>query len=107
MTPEERVVVNMALRWSRGWNTDEHLQLAVQALRISRLPLQGPEPIPCMVRAMHSDTMFCILPKGHVGLPGREGARWKNGWHMGRAGGTPPRGGGMRTFQVWSERTNP
>lgn len=101
MTPEEKAVIARALRWSRGWDTDECLRLAVQALSISRRPLEGPEPIPCMARAEHSATMFCILPKGHVGLPGRDGERWVDS-HMGRAAGTPPRGGGMRTFRVWS-----
>jgi hypothetical protein len=102
MTPEEDTVIRLALRWHRGWITDKPLATAVQALRISRRPIQGPDPIPCMVRAMHSDTMFCILPKGHVGLPGREKTeRWVD-YHMGRAAGTPPRGGGMRTFRVWS-----
>lgn len=100
MTPEEDVVIRLALRWHRGWVTDKPLATAVQALRISRQPLQGPEPIPCMARAVHSDTMFCILPKGHVGLPDRrdEGDRW-NGYHRGYAAGTPPHGGGVRIFR--------
>lgn len=101
MTPEELKLIAVAQKWASGRADDAALRFAVHALRISRQPLQGPEPIPCMARASHSATMFCILPKGHVGLPGREGSRWVDGWHMGRAGGTPPRGGGMRTFRVW------
>jgi hypothetical protein len=99
MTPEEDLVIRLTLRWHRGWITDDYLHHAVQALKISRQPMQGPEPIPCMVRATHSATMFCLLPKGHVGLPGRDGGRWID-YHQGRAGGTPPRGGGLRVFRV-------
>lgn len=101
MTPEEGLVIRLTLRWHRGWITDDFLHLAVQALKISRQPLQGPEPIPCMVRAEHSATMFCHLPKGHEGSePETYGARWGFSYHEGRAAGTPPRGGGLRRFRV-------
>jgi hypothetical protein len=67
-TPEEKAVIKAALRWQRKPNADTVADLltAAQALRISRRPLEGPEPIPCMARARHSATMFCILPKGHA-----------------------------------------
>lgn len=66
-TPEEKAVIKAALRWQQHpISAAEDLRLAVQALRISRRPLEGPEPIPCMARARHSATMFCILPKGHA-----------------------------------------
>jgi hypothetical protein len=67
MTPEEKLVIRVALLWDRDGITDDQLHLVIQQLRISRQPLQGPEPIPCMARASHSTTMFCVLPKGHPG----------------------------------------
>ena len=101
VTPEEKAVIAQALRWSRGWVDDRTLQLAVQALKVSRQPEQGPDPIPCMVRAEHSATMFCILPKGHDGSePETYGGTWGWSYHEGIAGGTPPRGGGRRQFKV-------
>lgn len=102
MTPEENMVIRVALLWDRGGIIDDQLHLVIQQLRISRQPLQGPEPIPCMVRAPHSATMFCILPKGHEGSkPEMLGSDfWGFSYHVGIAGGTPPRGGGRRSFKV-------
>jgi hypothetical protein len=104
MTPEEKTVIALALRWARGWATDEQLQRAIQELKISRQPLQGPELIPCMARARHSATMFCVLPKGHVGIPNRSRDSWRwAGMHQGYAAGMPPRGGGVRVFYAREE----
>lgn len=104
MTPEERSVIRAACRWAlvsdrveRLWEESEiGLALAVQALRVSRQPEQGPEPIPCMARASHSATMFCVLPKSHKGSEPEE---WHESWgysyHQGVAAN-----GSRRRFRV-------
>ncbi|MBW8792152.1 MAG: hypothetical protein JF597_00675 [Streptomyces sp.] len=95
-TPEEKAVIKAALRWQRKPNADTvaDLLIAVQALRISRRPLEGPEPIPCMARARHSATMFCTLPKGHD----TQGLGGYGNWHEGLAAD-----GSHRTFYTEDE----
>jgi hypothetical protein len=77
MTPEEKALIATALKWQLGrkGGSDAELRDAAQAVRISRLPAQGPEAIPCMV-GCDNGSMFCILPKGHEGSFIPSDAEW-------------------------------
>lgn len=103
-TPQEKALIRAALAWQEHPN-DVRLQFNLfslaQAVRISRQPLQGPEPMPCMVRAENSATMFCHLPQGHPGSePEPLSPRYPGGfsYHQGRA-----RNGSIRRFKVWED----
>lgn len=100
MTPEERAVINAAVRWAARGGSDRGLQLqiAVQALHTSRQPLHTVEPTPCGVYANNSATMFCVLPAGHQdSRPDQYGYSI----HAGYLGGQPTAGGihGRRVFR--------
>jgi hypothetical protein len=101
VTPEEKRVIHAALMLSNK-DTPERVAAvrdAAQALRISRRPVEGPAPIPCMVRATHSATMSCDLPKDHPGskLGSSELERgYGYGSHSGLASD-----GSRRWFNVW------
>lgn len=126
MTPEERAVLNAALKWHRtlidqrsphvSHAAQERLKAACQALRISDQPEHTVDPIPCMAPAPHSATMFCILPRGHdmpegVAAMRRDRPWWTKVHHMGYAGGNPDNG--RRAFRYsafqdtmeWHERS--
>lgn len=102
-TPEERAVIKAALAWTRKETPERatDLRVAAQRLRVSRRPVEGPEVIPCMVRAEHSAVMFCHLPKGHEGsvpeplFPGYGGGFTE---HEGVAANN----NGVRRFRVWT-----
>jgi hypothetical protein len=102
VTPEEKAVIHAALMWSNKQTPERvtDLHVAVRALRVSRQPIQGPEAIPCMVKAMHGP-MFCILPKGHEGsiIPD-DAESWQQCTdHEGYPDNNPKFG--RRAFQVW------
>jgi hypothetical protein len=106
-TPEEKALIKAALRCHRNANADTvgALLLAAQAVVISRRPAEGPEPIPCMVRAEHSAVMFCHLPKGHANSepePPCPGWDWTFTYHEGVAAN----GNGVRTFKVSHQLIN-
>ena len=103
MTPEERAVIKHALSWHRAHpDNREHiltrLARSTQALKISRQPLHTVEPIPCMVYANHSATMFCVLPAGHTDNDEQLAALkaehpwWTRTDHRGYANGDPKNG---------------
>jgi hypothetical protein len=106
-TPEEKALIKAALRCHRNANADTvgALLLAAQAVVISRRPAEGPEPIPCMVRAEHSAVMFCHLPKGH---PGSEPERTlpNDGYGWTYHEGVAANGNGVRTFKVSHQLIN-
>jgi hypothetical protein len=101
MRSEEAAVIKAAKRWARKANADSvaDLLLAVQALKVAVQPLQGPEPIPCMVRASHSATMFCRLPKGHEGSEPNVWPACGGGYTFHE--GVAANGNGVRRFKVW------
>lgn len=105
MTPEERAVIKHALSWHRSRPDNREriltrLARATQALKISRQPLHTVEPIPCMVYANSSATMFCVLPEGHEGSE-PEHPHYPFTYHAGYPGGVRGTGpnGGLRGFR--------
>jgi hypothetical protein len=105
MTPEEKALIATALKWQLGrkGGSEEELRRAVQAVRISRRPAEGPEAIPCMVTATYSTEMFCHLPKGHEGSEVETfNGTWGQTYHEGIA----RNGNGVRRFRVSHELVN-
>lgn len=112
MTPEESAVIKAALKWHKvvtgqhssmlTINAERHLLDATHALYLSRQPLHTVEPVPCMVYANNSATMFCILPKGHPGSE-PDDERFEVTRHVGYPGGVRGTGpnGGSRVFDHW------
>ena len=103
MTPEERAVIKAALKWHKRITGQRsafvshvalaNLRDATHALWLSRQPLHTVEPIPCMVYANNSATMFCVLPKGHADPLDSDGN--KRGFgdvHIGYPGNNPAAG---------------
>lgn len=80
MTPEERAVLDAAIRWAKfggsGWA--KRLQDTVQDLHISRQPEHAAESVPCG-SANRGGTMRCELPRGH------DPDAVRQLWHQGRA----------------------
>lgn len=97
MTPEERAAIRVLLKWQRDPSPDNTttLRVAAQAVRVSRRKAEGPEPIPCMARAAHSSTMFCVLPKGHEGSTPSE---YRVTYHEGLASD-----GSRRNFRLYGQ----
>lgn len=115
MTPEERAVIKAALKWHKtvtgqhsafiSHNAERHLLEATQALYLSRQPLHTVEPVPCMVYANNSATMFCILPKGHPGsVPEMIGRYEGPSRHVGLAANRPGLEPARRVFDHWRFR---
>ena len=115
MTPEERAVIKAAKAWARKANADTvaELLLAVQALKVSRQPEQGPEPIPCSVPST-TGRMLCALPVGHdpdETLTWHDFASTADGPEVWQFTYRPHEGyaadGSRRVWSTWVERRKP